>query len=213
MALARKTSQLVVIFRPLIAGVGLYLLLASSALGQASFHLDNRNSGSGVNAPVFNAQGVALSGSAYLAELWGGADSNSLTPLVLVYQGDIRLIIPFRTDVPGYFSSGRSDLCVTSVMSHTYAWLQVHAWQANLGATYEQVVALGIGGYGSSSLFYARGNDPFLGGVPEIPAPLIGLQSFSLLPVVPEPGTWALALLGLACFTSWRWLGKRSNSS
>jgi hypothetical protein len=42
---------------------------------------------------------------------------------------------------------------------------------------------------------------------------LIGLQSFSLLPVVPEPGTWALALLGLACFASWRWLGKRSNSS
>ena len=76
-----------------------------------------------------------------------------------------------------------------------YAWLQVRAWDARLGGTYEEVMGLGIGGYGESPLFYARGNSPFAD-PPIPPAPLIGLQSFSLRPVVPEPGTWMLLTLG-----------------
>ena len=57
-----------------------------------------------------------------------------------------------------------------------YAWLQVRAWDARLGATYEEVMALGIGGYGESPLFYAQGSNPFKT-LPEAPAPFIGLGS------------------------------------
>ena len=82
-----------------------------------------------------------------------------------------------------------------SVPPFGYAWLQVRAWDAGLGATYEEVTALGIGGYGASPLFYAQGADP-TALLPITSGPLIGLQSFSLLPVVPEPSTWALLALG-----------------
>lgn len=63
---------------------------------------------------------------------------------------------------------------------------------------------VGIGGYGASPLFYAQGSSPF--DVLGVPARLIGLQSFSLLPVVPEPSTWALLALGGTglCWALWR---------
>jgi hypothetical protein len=58
-------------------------------------------------------------------------------------------------------------------------------------------LARGLGGYGQSSLFYARGGCP-LCAPPDIPRPLIGLTSFSVLAPVPEASSWALLLLGLA---------------
>ena len=50
---------------------------------------------------------------------------------------------------------------------------------------------LGVGGYGDSNLFQKKGGDPC--GLPTPHEPLIGLQSFSL---VPEPSTWALLAFG-----------------
>ena len=161
---------------------------AQGLFAQANFFLNN---GRLVQAPVFDAQGVPLAGPAYLAELWGGASSNSLAPL-RVSCGPNRLIIPFRSN--GLFGNGVSQLCVCDVPPHGWAWLEVRAWEADLGATYEKVAALGVGGYGESALFYAQGGDPsdMLG----LPGDLIGLRSFSLLPVVPEPSTWALLAIG-----------------
>jgi len=60
--------------------------------------------------------------------------------------------------------------------------LQVRAWDARLGSTYEEVSARGIDGYGESPLFYAQGNGISPNGV--LPAPLIGLRSFSLRPAL-----------------------------
>ena len=85
---------------------------------------------------------------------------------------------------------------ISDVAPYEYAWLQVRAWDASLGSSYEEVVALGLGGYGESSLFYARGSDPSAIN-PDIPAPLIGLQSFSLRAIVPEPTAGALLALGV----------------
>ena len=78
-----------------------------------------------------------------------------------------------------------------------WAWLQVRAWDARLAMTYEEVSALGIGGYGESAVFYQQGGDPY--DILGIPPRLIGLQSFSLR-AIPEPSAAALALLGLSFF-------------
>jgi hypothetical protein len=108
-----------------------------------------------------------------------------------ISQGSRRQIVPFGAG--GYFFSGVAFLSVPTVAPYGWAWLELRAWDARLGATYEEVAALGIGGYGESPLFYAQGGNAndLLG----FPAPLIGLQSFSLRPVVPEPSTVALVLL------------------
>ena len=186
-----------------------YLFLPGVAFGQSSFLLANRYTVYGINAPVFDAQGVPLSGAIYQAELWGGVSSNSLAPALVLNSGNIRLFVPFTPG--GYFFSSVSTLSVRDVAPRGYAWLQIRAWDARLGSTYESVTALDIGGYGASPLFYAQGNDP-LALPPAPPAPLLGLQSFSLLPVVPEPGTGVLVLLGFGCLAAWRWFNRRAHS-
>lgn len=120
---------------------------------------------------------------------------------MVIFEGNRREIVPFLT--AGYFASGSGSLSVISVPPAGWAWLQVRAWDARLGITYEEVAGLGIGGYGESPLFYQQGGNPFdlLGTPPR----LIGLQSFSLRPVVPEPSTWALlALGGTSLWWAWR---------
>jgi hypothetical protein len=183
-----KTSRNIIIEQILFGWMS-----ASSIFGQASFHLQNRDDAYGINAPVFDSAGVPLAGSNYLAELWGGITADSLMPAILfVGSFDRRLMVPFATG--GYFFSSSSFLSVTSVPPRGSAWLQVRAWDSRLGATYEDAVAAGLGGYGESPLFYAQGGDP----IPPsgtLAAPLIGLQSFSLRPI-PEPSTWGLLVVG-----------------
>jgi hypothetical protein len=102
-----------------------------------------------------------------------------------------RVIIPLR--VPGYFwAGGDGRLVLTDVAPRSWAYLQVKVWDAGLGPTYEAVLARGVGGYGQSGLVYAMGR---CGGCipPDIPGILVGLQSFSVLPVIPElPVGWLL---------------------
>ena len=185
----------------IIVCIALSLLLPSSGFTQSTFHFANFN-GPFINAPVFDAQGTALAGTNYLAELYGGATANSLSPLVIINQGNRREIVPFV--INGYFVSTSASLAVLAVPPGGLAWLQARAWDARLGATYEDVTALGIGGYGESPLFNTRGGDPF--DQFPIPGPLYGLQSFSLRPVVPEPSTWALFALGGGAFA---WVARR----
>ncbi len=174
--------------------MGLSLLNGTlTVLGQSTFEMFNRNPFAGVNAPVFDAQGVALAGSNFQAELWGGMSSDSLPPAVDYNFGGGRLIVSFGTD--GYFYSSHSAFLLSIVPPGGGAWLQLRAWDARLGATYEQVSALSAGGYGESPLFYAQGGNPT---TPTLPAPLIGLQSFNLRPVIPEPSNLALVALGNA---------------
>lgn len=176
------------------------ILGAYGGAGQSSFWVNNYNLPT-VNAPVFDAQAVPLEGPNFVAELWGGSTPDSLTPAVAYYSGQ-RVIIPFLTgSSAGIFRDAyvnRDPADHPTILgvspSVALAWLEVRAWDIRLGATYEQVAALGVGGYGKSLLFSAYGSDPrvlFATG-----APLTGLQSFSLLPVVPEPSTWALLALG-----------------
>jgi hypothetical protein len=168
------------------------LAFAGEVFGQASFAVRNLYTVYGIDAPVFDASGVPLEGSDYRAELWGGPTVDSLAPALDVSRNNVRALVPFQTG--GYFISSFNFISIPTVPQRGWAWLQVRAWDARLGATYEDVAALGIGSYGESPLFYAQGHDPFRE-PPEPAAPLIGLQSFSLRPV-PEPSTWGLLVVG-----------------
>jgi hypothetical protein len=188
-------------FTPRIALVILSLLSSLGvSLPQASFLLDNLVRPGVVDAPVFTADGIPLAGKTYMAELWGGANPNSLAPLTL-FPSDARIATPFLQG--GYFdATAAGGLSVLTAPPGGWAWLQVRAWDTRLAGTYEQVAALGLGGYGESPLLYARGGNPY-DQFPE-PGRLIGLQSFSLLPVVPEPAMGWLLLAGIPALC-WRW--------
>ena len=174
--------------------VGLSILLISSGTAQSTFKFQNLVALGGINAPVFDANGNRLMGTNYAAELWGGISSESLSPM-LDLDSHQRVILPFSTGLAaGYFFSTAS-MTLFEAPGNSFAWAQVRAWDARLGGTYEGVAALGQGGYGVSPLVFARGGDPN-GANPSPPGYLTGLQSFSLLPVVPEPAAWVLLALG-----------------
>ena len=160
--------------------------------GQSTFRFTNLNP-PGLDAPIFDAMGNPLSGTNYVAILYGGAtfDSLALATLPGDYTQPMQPV-PFKELSPGYFNFV-GWVGIPTVPGFNYAWLQVRAWDVRLGPTYESVVALGIGGYGESGVFQALGGDPSV--TPPIPAGyLYGLQSFSL---VPEPATVLILMLGL----------------
>ena len=170
------------------------LLACSPTFAQSTFIFSNGSAFGDVFAPVFDAQGVPLAGPAYLVELWGGPTPDSLSPALSLGSGT-RAIVPFNSG--GYFY-GSSVALLTDVSGY-WAWVQVRAWQASLGPTYEEAVGRGLGGYGESPLLFAEGTS--LSDLLGVPGPLTGLQSFNLRPsVIPEPGTVGLLALGSALF-------------
>jgi PEP-CTERM motif len=175
-----------------LAAFAVLLCSPASLKGQSAFWLYNNTAG--VRAPVFDADGHPLEGSRYLVELWGGVTPDSLTPAIATWTSE-RVIIPFETG--GFFvdrnPGARGYSTVFSVPPTQSAWLQVRAWEAALGATYEEAVSRGLGGYGESPLFSAQGSDAY--DMLSLPGRLVGLESFSLRPV-PEPSTWGLLLVG-----------------
>jgi hypothetical protein len=127
----------------------------SGLIGQATFAV--RNVYQGVNAPVYDWAGNLLWGPDWRAELYGGVTADSLSPAVDL---DTRMRVSAPFIVPGVFAGAGE--AVWSVPEAGWAWLQVKVWTLQLGATYEEAVARGLGGYGQSSLFYASGGCPRL---------------------------------------------------
>lgn len=178
---------------------------------QATFEL--RNIGPEVNAPIFDSSGIPLSGTGYRVELYGGPAPSSLEPaFILPPFGGNRSIVSFMSGGnAGYFypeEPGRS-VGIPGTLGGGFAYLQVRAWNAELGATYEEVFALGSGGYGGSNVFYAQGGDPAAGPPAVPPEPLIGLESFRLLPVIPEPNATWLLLVGISALFMAKWRRSR----
>lgn len=169
----------------------------------STFMLSNRERGYGLDSPIFDADGRRLFGSNYVAILYAGPTPDALTPawfsLGVPAQATVTVLSP---DGAGYFRGTRT--AYADVMWGQYAWLQVRVWDTLLGSTYDEVAALGQGGYGESNLFQARGgHDSVFGEPPTEPGALIGLESFRLHEV-PEPSAAGLALLGAAVLFSSR---------
>jgi hypothetical protein len=169
----------------------------ASGYSQATFSFNNHQN---VDAPIFDASGNRLFGTNYLAALYGGHTPDSLQPAHYLPQGQpARAQITFLAGQTGYFQG--STAYVPGVPLGSDIWLQVRAWDTQLGATYEDVVALGQGGHGASSIFRAHGGDGFS----TLVGNLYGLDSFRLVPTpIPEPGSALLFLLGLAAGLLWR---------
>jgi hypothetical protein len=180
------------------------LSVQSSSFARATYGFFNYVASVGLDAPVFDTAGNRLSGSDYLALLYGGPTADDLH-----VARDSSISVPMEPVAFTYHPNGQTGyfgdpgyVQIDTVPCNGFAWLQVRVWDARRGNTYDEVASLGMGGYGESSLFYARGGDGCSGsGIS--PRPLIGLQSFSLHPV-PEPSTWALLGVG-AGFLFWRW--------
>ena len=151
-----------------------------------------------VDAPVYDAQGGLLNDPNYRVALYGGLDISSLRPAV-----NFNSVNPYRVPVQnGYFNGTSTTLVVGDTTPDLWTWVQVRAWDTTLGASYEDVVSRNIGGYGQSSILYCQGTLGPFDPLPQFPAPLIGLTSFSVSPVVPEPGASALLALGGVVFGS-----------
>jgi hypothetical protein len=179
--------------RPIHLLFGIVMTLqAQPVLGQASFALRNSDPWVGLNAPVYDWAGGLLAGDDWRAELYGGVEPDSLSPLWSIHYLR-REIVPLIA--PGYFISTDGSLSVLAAPPLGWAWLELKVWDVRLGPTYEEAAAKGLGGYGQSPPFYAQGGDP-TAALPTLPFPLVGLESFSVLQVIPEPSTLALIALG-----------------
>lgn len=156
------------------------LVLPIIVQGQTTFLLSNHLPSDGVDAPILDAQGVPLAGPNYLAELYGGFSPGLISP-VAASDGQPSVRVSVRFSKQGYVIT--RGVAVFGVFPGAFAWLQLRAWDARLGTSYEEAASRGVGGVGESPLFYAQGGGQ-TGGVPLGPGPLYGLQSFRLRPLL-----------------------------
>jgi hypothetical protein len=174
----------------------LAMLVLSGVAAFAQGTVNFANGASGVNAPITNGVSLARSANTDADRIWvalyiGAANTADATTLTTNgFQGGSMLV---GATSAGYFLGGSrtNDLFAGG----TQVTLQVRAWFASAGATYEA----------------ARGANPSLTGPGfaasnpiqvtlasglTTPPNLVGLAGFAV-PPVPEPSSIALGLLGL----------------
>jgi hypothetical protein len=155
-------------------------LTAVAALAQGQFNFGNRVTVAGIDAKVFDNSGAALEGTAYWAQAYVGMDAGSLAP--------VGSPVNFRTGAAaGYISS--AIVTVDGIAGGTAVQLQMRAWEASGGNSYEAALAAGAL-VGESNVIPIT-----LQVAPNTPPDMVGLTSFNL---VPEPSTMALGVLGVA---------------
>lgn len=169
----------------------LVLLLsgAGTSLAQAVLDVYFSNFGPGLNAPVYNEDGVTgLYGQNFRAELT--YDTTPLgTPGVAAVTPSVQFVV---TGLPGYFGDGTTRH-INGFDAGDSVTLWVRAWDSNTGATFDEATLRGI----SSSFSLTVPSAPQQGQPPPMAQWLAGLQSFQLQ-TVPEPVETA-AVFAAAC--------------
>jgi hypothetical protein len=175
---------------------GLVATVSMMAQGNLAFG----NKATGVNAPVTDRlTGEKIAGADYVAMLyWGaaGTDPAAFTPVVDNATGALVAALPFRTgSAAGYIVT--TAVSVKGAAAGQEIWVQMRAWSAVGGATYEAAYAAATTGgmaatvkLGASNFFPVTPNAP-----PSTPQVLAGLQAFTV-DYIPEPSVLALGLLG-----------------
>jgi len=160
------------------------LMVAVGAFAQGSVNFAGRVVGV-YDAPVSDSGGTKLSGAAYLVQLYAGATASSMAA--------VGAALPFRTGAAaGYWTATALTIPASAIAADGTSQVQVRAWAAAAGATYEAASAAG-GAFGAGNTISVKPTN-----APDVPATLTGLNSFSLGggPTVPEPSTLALGALG-----------------
>jgi hypothetical protein len=172
----------------LLAGIAC-LALCVGAFAQGTVNFNNSPAAvGGTGAPIFDVDNTTrLAGTAYWAQLFAGPDAGSLAP--------IGAALNFRTGAgAGFFNTTGVDTsrAIGTVAPGAVATIEVRAWEAAGGTSYDAAKAGGFKTGASTAFTVTTGG---AGSPPSLPANLVGLTSFSL---VPEPSTYALLALGAA---------------
>jgi len=158
-----------------------HLQVTTTNLRAGDIRLENSN-------PIYDVDGTTpLSGSNYLAQLYGGPTLDSL----------MRAGSParFRTStvLPGRILG--KTVQVPNVPPRELAYVQVRVWEAARGATYEEARALG-GKFGRSEIVILRtGGFPLDGSPPVVPPALTNVPSFNLETGLPLFNVGAIQLV------------------
>lgn len=176
--------------------VAVATLTTLSGFAQGVFINSNRVTSQGLDAPVYEADGVTPLDSRYVAQVWAGATTGTLAP--------ISNPAPFRDGAgAGYWNAPVEDrtegIAVPDVAPGESAFVQVWVWGAE-HASLDDARASGAS-FLSSYFFSAVPGFPGSEGPPAIPASpaaLIGLQF-----PIPEPTTITLGTIG-ALFLGFR---------
>lgn len=181
--------------------------LTHTACGQGTVNFNNKVSLDGINAPIFDLTlgGTMLEGANFLAQLYSGPLGTSEDKLV-----PTGAIVDFRTNIAaGYLNVGASgSRTIPNVVAGDSAILQIRAWTAASGGTYEDAMASldPNGRAGKSDMIVVVTKPSLL----QTPVSMTGLQSFAIVSVVPEPSVQLLGAAGLALLAIFRNSRKRS---
>jgi hypothetical protein len=157
---------------------------ACSASAQGLITFANRNLAAGINAPVTFLGDVRPGSPLGGAQLASGP---SFLAQLAVNGTPVGSPVPFRTaSFAGYVSATVVDAGVPGGTAVTVTML---AWAAELGSSYADAVAKGIGMVGTSANLTITAI-----AVPGVPADLTGLQPFNLSAIIPEPSPAGLAM-------------------
>ncbi len=156
------------------------LVSAPPATGGCMFFVNNHMLNE-VEAPIFDVDGSRLSGSNFVAQLYGGPSLERMRPTGTP--------IPFRSgSAAGYFYA--TILTLANVVPDGFAFVQVRVWDRQRAASYEEARAVGAK-FGRSGILYLEG-----GGLFNTPQYLKGMKSFTLSAGLPEFVAGRLALTG-----------------
>lgn len=137
----------------------------SAFAGAGTVALDNTPLRGGSEEGRFYRDGVFLSGPAYLAQLYAGIESDRL-----VKVGEPTAFL--TGDMAGYFSGG--SVAIPFIQGSIMAFVQVRAWEAENGATFEEAALSGHWS-GISSILHVLTGNPW-STPPSPPASLFGLK-------------------------------------
>jgi len=157
------------------------VFITAATYGQGQVYFSNRDTPSGLNAPVLLAGTTHGPGSDYTAQLYlsSGGAFTALTPpsTFRASNGTIQdqYWLPVTVDVPGVAAGGSATFVV-------------RAWQTSAGSFAAAISK------GESAPFTIN-----VGGGTIAPPPLTGLTGFTVT-AVPEPTVIALGVLGAAAF-------------
>jgi len=159
------------------------LTVTQSPQGGGTVFFANLDAAANLNAPVYDLDGVTKLNGVCEAQLYAGPS----LPLLRAVGSPVTFGTGFSA---GYFSN--AVVALPNVPPGSNALVQVRAWDPTAGGTYEIARALG-GRFGKSGIFNITA-----GGGSSAPAPLTGLQSFSLTAGLPEFN------VGVIQFVNWQ---------